>query len=150
MTKGKWSSRPSPAQKSDVWNRWKAGQTLDEIGRFYGKWHNSIRKVVLPRGGIPSITRRHSRLALRLTEPEDISRGIACGSSIREIASPRSSRLHSEPGGRSATGMPTHGAIGGSQRGPRPVRSAISDQEPREVISNRQDGGGASGSWRRA
>ena len=87
MTKGKWSSRLSPAQKSDVWNRWKAGQTPHEIGRFYGKWHNSIRKVLLPRGGIPPITRRRSRLALTLAEPEHISRGIACGSSIREIAS---------------------------------------------------------------
>jgi DNA-binding NarL/FixJ family response regulator len=87
MTKGKWSSRLSPAQKSNVWNRWKAGQTLHEIGRFYRKWHNSIRKVLLPRGGIPPITRRRSRLALTLAEREEISRGIACGSSIREIAS---------------------------------------------------------------
>jgi len=74
-------------QESDVWNRWKAGQTLHEIGRFYGKWNNSIRKVLLPRGGIPPITRRRSRLALTLAEREDISRGSACGSSIREIAS---------------------------------------------------------------
>jgi IS30 family transposase len=41
--------------------------------------------VLLPRGGIPP--RRRSRLAHRLAEGEDISRGIASGSSIREIAS---------------------------------------------------------------
>jgi hypothetical protein len=29
MTQGKRSS-PSPAQKTDVWNRWKAGQMLHE------------------------------------------------------------------------------------------------------------------------
>src|SRR5499425_3688471 len=86
MAQGKWS-RLSPTQKTDIWNRWKAGQTLHEIGRVYGKWHNSIRKVLLPRGGIPPIARRRSRLALTLAEREDISRGIASGSSIREIAS---------------------------------------------------------------
>ena len=86
MTTRKWSPRLSPAQKRDVWNRWKAGQTLHEIGRVLGKWHNSIRAVLLPRGGIPPAPRRRSRLALTLTEREDISRGIASGSSIREIA----------------------------------------------------------------
>jgi len=76
----------SAIEKRDVWSRWKAGQTLHEIGRFYGKPHNSIRAVLLPRGGIPPIARRRSRLALTLAEREDISRGIASGSSIREIA----------------------------------------------------------------
>jgi IS30 family transposase len=41
---------------------------------------------MLPRGGIAPITRRRSRLALTLAAREDISRGIASGSSIREIA----------------------------------------------------------------
>src|SRR5215467_10493251 len=76
----------SAIQKRDVWSRWKAGQTLHEIGRVYGKPHNSIRAVLLPRGGIPPIARRRSRLALTLAEREDISRGIASGSSLREIA----------------------------------------------------------------
>ena len=35
--------------KRDIWNRWKAGQTLHEIGRVYGKCHNTIRAVLLPR-----------------------------------------------------------------------------------------------------
>jgi len=77
----------SAIQKRDVWSRWKAGQTLHEIGRAYGKPHNSIRAVLLPRGGIPPVARRRSRLALTLAERENISRGIASGSSIREIAS---------------------------------------------------------------
>jgi DNA-binding CsgD family transcriptional regulator len=63
-----------------------AGQTLHEIGRAYGKPHPTIRKVLLPRGGIPPIARRRSRLALTLAEREDISRGIASGWSLREIA----------------------------------------------------------------
>src|SRR5215813_5680719 len=85
MTQGKWA-RLSPTQKSDIWNRWEAGQTLHEIGRVYGKPHKSIRGVLLPRGGISPVVRRRSRLALKLSEREDISRGIASGSSLREIA----------------------------------------------------------------
>ena len=79
-------SRLSPTQKTDIWRRWKTGQSLHEIGRVYGKWHNSIRCVLLPRGGIPPAARRRSRLALTLAEREDISRGIASGLSIREMA----------------------------------------------------------------
>ena len=67
MSEGKWA-RLSPTQKSDIWNRWKAGQTLHEIGRVYGKPHNSIRGVLLPRGGISPVVRRRSRLALKLSE----------------------------------------------------------------------------------
>ena len=85
MTQGKWS-RLSPTQRADIWIRWKAGQTLHDIGRAYGKPHPTIRKVLLPRGGIPPVARRRSRLALTLPEREDISRGIASGSSFREIA----------------------------------------------------------------
>jgi len=77
----------SEVEKRDVWSRWKAGQTLHEIGRDYDKPHTSIRAVLLPRGGIRPTIRRRSRLALTLAEREDISRGIASGSSIREVAS---------------------------------------------------------------
>jgi IS30 family transposase len=85
MTQGK-RSRLSCTQRTDIWSRWKAGQTLHEIGRAYGKPHTSIRCLLLPRGGIPPAARRRSRLALTRAEREDVSRGIASGSSIREIA----------------------------------------------------------------
>src|SRR6266851_6579281 len=76
----------SAIEKNEIWRRWKAGQTLHEIGRAFDKPHSSIRCLLLPRGGIPPAARRRSRLALTLAEREDISRGIASGSSIREIA----------------------------------------------------------------
>ena len=76
----------SAIEKLDIWNRWKAGESLHEIGRAFDKPHSCIRAVLLPRGGIPPVARRRSRLALTLAEREDISRGIASGSSIREIA----------------------------------------------------------------
>ena len=76
----------SAVEKSEVWRRWKAGQSQHEIGRAFGKEHSCIRSVLLPRGGIRPAARRRSRLALNLTEREDISRGIASDLSIREIA----------------------------------------------------------------
>ena len=76
----------SAIEKREVWSRWKAGQSLHEIGRAFDKPHSCIRAVLLPRGGIPPAARRRSQLALTLAEREDISRGIASGSSIREIA----------------------------------------------------------------
>src|ERR1700675_49495 len=79
-------TRLSPTEKNEIWERWKAGQSMHEIGRAYGRPHPTIRKLLLPRGGIAPISRRRSRLALTLAEREDISRGIASDSSIREIA----------------------------------------------------------------
>jgi hypothetical protein len=73
-------------EKSDVWRRWKAGQSLHEIGRAFDKPHSCIRCLLLPRGGIPPTTRRRSQLALTLAEREDISRGLATGFPLREIA----------------------------------------------------------------
>ncbi len=73
-------------EQGDIWRRWKAGQSLHEIGRAFDKPHSCIRCLLLPRGGIPPITRRRSRLALTLAEREDISRGLASRSPLREIA----------------------------------------------------------------
>jgi DNA-binding CsgD family transcriptional regulator len=79
-------SRLSLSQRTDIWSRWKSGQSLHEIGRAFGKPHSCIRCLLLPRGGIGPAARCRSRLALTLAEREDISRGIASGSSFREIA----------------------------------------------------------------
>jgi Helix-turn-helix domain len=76
----------SALEKGDVWSRWKAGQSLHEIGRAFDKPHSCIRSVLLPRGGIPPAARRRSRLALTLAEREDLSRGIASVLSMREMA----------------------------------------------------------------
>src|SRR6266436_584904 len=76
----------SAIEKRDVWSRWRAGQSLHEIGRAFDKPHSCIRSVLLPRGGIAPAARRRSRLALTLAEREDISRGIVSGWSIRVIA----------------------------------------------------------------
>src|SRR5208282_2473444 len=79
-------SRLSATQRTEMWSRWKAGQSLYEIGRAFGKGHSSIRFLVLQHGGIAPTARRRSLRTLTLAEREDISRGMASGSSIRGIA----------------------------------------------------------------
>src|ERR1700687_6421364 len=76
----------SEQQRNDMWSRWKAGQSLHEIGRVFGKDHVSIQFMLAQHGGIAPASRRRSPLTLTLGERENISRGMACGSSIREIA----------------------------------------------------------------
>jgi IS30 family transposase len=76
----------SAEQNADIWRRWKAGELLHEIGRAFGKDHGSIQFLLSQHGGIVPAVRRRSLRSLTLAEREDISRGIASGSSIREIA----------------------------------------------------------------
>jgi len=76
----------SASQRIEVWGRWKLGQSLHEIGRAVGKNHRVIQFLLARHGGITPPARRRARLTLTLAEREDISRGIASGSSLREIA----------------------------------------------------------------
>ena len=73
-------------QKRELWQRWKAGESLSVIGRALGKHAASIHGVVARQGGVvPAVPTRSVRV-LALGEREDISRGIARGLSIRGIA----------------------------------------------------------------
>ncbi len=56
-------SRLSPAEKNDIWRRWKCGQSQHEIGRVWGRPHPTIRKILMPSGGIAPPARRRSRHA---------------------------------------------------------------------------------------
>jgi IS30 family transposase len=76
----------SDAQRADMWNRWKAGQSLHAIGRALGKDHVVIRFLLARHGGIAPAARHRSPRVLTLAEREDISRGIASGCSMRIIA----------------------------------------------------------------
>ncbi len=77
----------SAAQKRELWERWKRGQSASDIARVFAKQRGSIHSVLAVSGGIEPPPRRRSRLALRLSEREEISRGLAEGQSMREIAS---------------------------------------------------------------
>ena len=76
----------SSAQRADMWNRWKAGESLNAIGRLLGKDKQVIYFLLARHGGIAPATRRRSQRVLTLAEREDISRGIASGCATRVIA----------------------------------------------------------------
>ncbi len=76
----------SPAQKRELWQRWKAGQSFDQIGRALAKHHSSIRFVVRSTGGFLPRTRRRRASALTLFEREEISRALAQGRALGAIA----------------------------------------------------------------
>ena len=78
--------RLTASQRIEVWGRWKLGQSLNEIGRAVSKNHRVIHVLLARHGGIAPRVRRRSPVTLTLAEREDISRGIASGSSMREIA----------------------------------------------------------------
>jgi IS30 family transposase len=77
----------SATDKAELWRRWKSGQSLSEIGRALGKHAGSVHGVLATHGGIIPATRTRSAITLSLGEREEISRGIAAGLSIRQIAS---------------------------------------------------------------
>src|SRR6202167_2364963 len=85
MTEGR-RVRFSAEQRTEIWRRWKAGESLREIGRAFGKDHGSIQFLLSQRGRIVPAVRHRSLRTLTLAEREGISRGIASGWSIREIA----------------------------------------------------------------
>jgi IS30 family transposase len=76
----------SAAQKKELWERWRRGQSLNDIARALAKQRGSIHSALSVSGGIEPPPRRRSRLALRLSEREAISRGLAEGQSMRKIA----------------------------------------------------------------
>lgn len=76
----------SALAKAELWRRWKEGQTLSEIGRALGKHAGSIHGVLSLNGGIFPAKRKRSRLALTMSEREEISRGVAAGQTLRQIA----------------------------------------------------------------
>ena len=60
------------AEKTELWDRWKRGESLKAIGRAFGKPSSSIYFLVAPHGGIRPAQRRRSRLALTRAEREVI------------------------------------------------------------------------------
>jgi IS30 family transposase len=76
----------SDQQKSEMWERWSRGESLKDIGRAFDRGSSSIYNVLSRTGGIRPPERTRSRVALSLSEREEISRGIASDCSLREIA----------------------------------------------------------------
>ncbi|WTU01474.1 IS30 family transposase [Kitasatospora sp. NBC_00070] len=76
----------SDVQKRELWDRWKAGESISAICRALGRPPGSIFTIVKSNGGyVPPLRRRRPGL-LSFTEREAISRGLARGDSLREIS----------------------------------------------------------------
>ncbi|MEO5686777.1 MAG: helix-turn-helix domain-containing protein, partial [Burkholderiaceae bacterium] len=74
------------SEKALMWDRWKQGETLQQIGQLFDRPHTSVQNVLSKTGGIRPPDRHRSALALTLNEREEISRSVVAGKSIRSIA----------------------------------------------------------------
>ncbi|WP_427308918.1 IS30 family transposase [Cupriavidus sp. H39] len=73
-------------QKALMWERWRKGESLQHIAQLFDRNHSSVQRILAETGGIQPAQRHRSRLALTLSEREEISRSIVAGLSIRSIA----------------------------------------------------------------
>ena len=76
----------SDAQKELMWDRWQKGDSTRAIARLFDRGHSSVQRILGETGGIRPPDKKRSKLALRLSEREEISRGVVAGKSIRAIA----------------------------------------------------------------
>ena len=76
----------SAAQRSEIWDRWQAGESMSSIGRRFDRESFSVFSVISPTGGIRPPARRRGRETLSLVEREEISRGLSMQCSLRSIA----------------------------------------------------------------
>jgi len=76
----------SSEQRNLMWDRWQKGDSMHVIARLFDRGHSSVQRILSGTGGIRPRQRSRSRLALTLSEREEISRGVVAGYSIRSIA----------------------------------------------------------------
>jgi DNA-binding CsgD family transcriptional regulator len=76
----------SAAKRSEIWNRWQAGEPVSAIGRRFDRESSSVFSVISPTGGIRPPDRRRSKQTLSLSEREEISRWLSMRCSLRLIA----------------------------------------------------------------
>jgi hypothetical protein len=67
----------SAAQRSEIWDRWQAGEPMSSIGRRFDREPSSVFSVISPTGGIRPSGGRRSREALSLFEREEFPEGSA-------------------------------------------------------------------------
>ncbi|SAK61713.1 transposase [Caballeronia hypogeia] len=76
----------SESQKALMWERWRAGESLQHIAQLFDRYHSSVAGILAQTGGIQPLPRRRSNRSLTLAEREEISRGLAADDSIQSIA----------------------------------------------------------------
>ncbi len=78
-------SRMTDSDKAAIWERWRRGESLSEIGRAIKRIPGAVFHVVRARGGVPPAPRCRSKIALTAADREEISRGLATGVSFSQI-----------------------------------------------------------------
>ena len=76
----------SAEEREEVWRLWGAGKSLSAVARAMGRHVTQVRRYVESTGGRRPVARRRASGCLSAGEREEISRGLACGDSCREIA----------------------------------------------------------------
>lgn len=76
----------SDSQKALMWERWRKGDSLQQIAQLFDRNHSSVQRILAETGGISPVPRCRSKRALTLSEREEISRGLMAGYSLRALA----------------------------------------------------------------
>ncbi|NUU04405.1 IS30 family transposase [Herbaspirillum robiniae] len=74
------------SQKALMWDRWRKGDSLQQIAQLFDRNHSSVSNILSITGGIRPPPRKRAVNALSLAEREEISRAMVAGQSIRAIA----------------------------------------------------------------
>jgi len=83
---GRQSRSLRHAEREEIWQHYRAGRSLRRIAQLLSRNASSVAALVKARGGVvPAVSRRSAR-ALTLQDREQISRGLAAGESLRQIA----------------------------------------------------------------
>ena len=73
-------------ERAKLWQRWRQGESQASIARSLGTDQGQVWNVLAASGGISPPERRRNPRSLALAEREEISRGLATGKSLRQIA----------------------------------------------------------------
>jgi IS30 family transposase len=76
----------SAEHKKVLWNQWRRGESIANIARSLGRYPATVRWALKLHGGISPRERQRPERTLSLAERESISRGLAQGHSLRQIA----------------------------------------------------------------
>jgi len=74
------------SQKALMWDRWRKGESLQQIAQLFDRNHSSVSGILSVSGGIRPPQRKRGGNVLSLAEREEISRAMVAGESIRAIA----------------------------------------------------------------
>jgi len=76
----------SETDKALMWERWRQGESLQAIAELFDRNHSAIGGILARTGGIRPRPRTRAASALKLSEREEISRGVMAGRSMRTVA----------------------------------------------------------------